>query len=315
MTQKQVELQKLILMEQEREKKDQMNLKTNQIIPKKMMNYPLSETMKSLEKELNLDIFLDDKDLKKKKKKYSSTKVKARNFLTNISYSGIKKVDYENRSFVIDIFAYLILYFNPYNVNEKFENETERDYVNILWSMMMPQNFYFFVSKEENFKLLNKKNAKFQDAVEVVTLFIEDDSNENVTQEIQYGILKQFLVKYIKMYQLIFANLFPKLFGKYDNRGIESNIEFNSFYSNYLNQKSLVDWQKNNQYWEEQERKVTASLEVNNNESLNEIDFNNVVEPKEEKFSLKKKKNEMKKRKLEEKLMENTEKMKKLKNK
>lgn len=181
--------------------------------------------------------------------------------------------------------------------------------------MMMPQNFYFFVSKEENFKLLNKRNAKFQDAVEVVTLFIEDDSNENVTQEIQYGILKQFLVKYIKMYQLIFAYLFPKLFGKYDNRGIESNIEFNSFYSNYLNQKSLVDWQKNNQYWEEQERKVTASLEVNNNESLNEIDFNNVVEPKEEKFSLKKKKNEMKKRKLEEKLMENTEKMKKLKNK
>ena len=258
--------------------------------------------MKSLEKELNLDIFLDDKDLKKKKKKYSSTKVKARNFLTNISYSGIKKVDYENRSFVIDIFAYLILYFNPYNVNEKFENETERDYVNILWSMMMPQNFYFFVSKEENFKLLNKKNAKFQDAVEVVTLFIEDDSNENVTQEIQYGILKQFLVKYIKMYQLIFAYLFPKLFGKYDNRGIESNIEFNSFYSNYLNQKSLVDWQKNNQYWEEQERKVTASLEVNNNESLNEIDFNNVVEPKEEKFSLKKKKKRNEKKEIRRKI-------------
>ena len=302
MTQKQVELQKLILMEQEREKKDQMNLKTNQIIPKKMMNYPLSETMKSLEKELNLDIFLDDKDLKKKKKKYSSTKVKARNFLTNISYSGIKKVDYENRSFVIDIFAYLILYFNPYNVNGKFENETERDYVNILWSMMMPQNFYFFVSKEENSKLLNKRNAKFQDAVEVVTLFIEDDSNENVTQEIQYGILKQFLVKYIKMYQLIFANLFPKLFGKYDNRGIESNIEFNSFYSNYLNQKSLVDWQKNNQYWEEQERKVTASLEVNNNESLNEIDFNNVDEPKEEKFSLKKKKKRNEKKEIRRKI-------------
>ena len=168
--------------------------------------------------------------------------------------------------------------------------------------MMMPQNFYFFVSKEENFKLLNKKNAKFQDAVEVVTLFIEDDSNENVTQEIQYGILKQFLVKYIKMYQLIFANLFPKLFGKYDNRGIESNIEFNSFYSNYLNQKSLVDWQKNNQYWEEQERKVTASLEVNNNESLNEIDFNNVVEPKEEKFSLKKKKKRNEKKEIRRKI-------------
>ena len=117
--------------------------------------------MNSLEKELNLDIFFSDKDLKKEKKKYSSTKVKARNFLTNISYTGIKETDYENRSFVIDIFAYLILYFNPYNVNGKSENESERDYVNILWTMMMPQNFYFFVSKEQNIKLLNKKNAKF----------------------------------------------------------------------------------------------------------------------------------------------------------
>ena len=69
--------------------------------------------MQSLEKELNLDIFLNDKDLKKQKKKYSSTKIKARNFLTNVSYSGVKNGDFENRSFVLDIFTYLILYFNP----------------------------------------------------------------------------------------------------------------------------------------------------------------------------------------------------------
>ena len=231
--------------------------------------------MNSLEKELNLDIFLSDKDLKKEKKKYSSTKVKARNFLTNISYTGIKKTDYENRSFVIDIFAYLILYFNPYNVNGKFENESERDYVNILWTMMMPQNFYFFVSKEENIKLLNKKNAKFQDAVEVVTLFIENADNENITQELQYNTLKQYLIKYIRMYQLIFSNLFPKFFGKFDNRGINSNIEFNSFYTSYLNQKSLIDWQKNNQYWEEQAKKTTPSLEVENN---NDDDDNSEIE-------------------------------------
>ena len=129
--------------------------------------------MNSLEKELNLDIFLSDKDLKKEKKKYSSTKVKARNFLTNISYNGLKQKDYENRSFVIDIFAYLILYFNPYNVNGKFETELERAYINILWSMLMPQNFYIFVSKKENIQLLNKKNAKFQDVVEVINFLLK----------------------------------------------------------------------------------------------------------------------------------------------
>ena len=132
MAQKQVELQKLILMEQEREK-EQATMELNQLLTTtKTTTYPLSETMKSLEKELNLDIFLSDKDLKKQKIKYISTKVKARNFLTNISYNGIKNKDYENRSFVIDIFAYLILYFNPYNINGKFETELERSYINIL---------------------------------------------------------------------------------------------------------------------------------------------------------------------------------------
>ena len=270
MTQKQLELQKLILMEQEREK-EQLKVESNQSLIPKKMTYPLLETMNSLEKELNLDIFLSDKDLKKEKKKYSSTKVKARNFLTNISYNGLKQKDYENRSFVIDIFAYLILYFNPYNVNGKFETELERAYINILWSMLMPQNFYIFVSKKENIQLLNKKNAKFQDAVEVIQLFIENAENENTTQEEQYDILKYYLTNYIKMYQFIFSNLFPKFFGKFDNRGIQNNIEFTSYYSTYLNQKNIIDWQINNQYWEEQAKKVKLNENDSNSNSDVEI--------------------------------------------
>ena len=272
--------------------------------------------MNSLEKELNLDIFLSDKDLKKEKKKYSSTKVKARNFLTNISYNGLKQKDYENRSFVIDIFAYLILYFNPYNVNGKFETELERAYINILWSMLMPQNFYIFVSKKENIQLLNKKNAKFQDAVEVIQLFIENAENENTTQEEQYDILKYYLTKYIKMYQFIFSNLFPKFFGKFDNRGIQNNIEFTSYYSTYLNQKNIIDWQINNQYWEEQAKKVKLNENDSNSNSDVEIIEKKKIkneDKEEEKRNIRKRKMETKKKSLEEKLRENTEKIKKLK--
>ena len=314
MTQKQLELQKLILMEQEREK-EQLKVESNQSLIPKKMTYPLLETMNSLEKELNLDIFLSDKDLKKEKKKYSSTKVKARNFLTNISYNGLKQKDYENRSFVIDIFAYLILYFNPYNVNGKFETELERAYINILWSMLMPQNFYIFVSKKENIQLLNKKNAKFQDAVEVIQLFIENAENENTTQEEQYDILKYYLTKYIKMYQFIFSTLFPKFFGKFDNRGIQNNIEFTSYYSTYLNQKNIIDWQINNQYWEEQAKKVKLNENDSNSNSDVEIIEKKIKneDKEEEKRNIRKRKMEAKKKSLEEKLRENTEKIKKLK--
>ena len=278
--------------------------------------------MKSLEKELSLDIFSDDKDLKKEKKKYSSTKVKARNFLTNISYNGIKTKDYENRTFVIDIFAYLILYFNPYNVNGKFETELERSYINILWSMLLPQNFYIFVAKKENIQLLNKKNAKFHDAVEIIKLYIENAEKENTTQEEQYNNLKIYLKKYIKMYQLIFSNLFPKYYSKFDSRGVENNIEFTSHYSNYLNQKNIIEWQRNNQYWEEKAKNNESSgveVEVIDSSKIKQeekkkksrkrkivntdIDFKLELDPEQEKnFYI-------------EKLKENDEKLKKTKKK
>ena len=276
--------------------------------------------MKSLEKELNLDIFSDDKDLKKQekkeKKKYSSTKVKARNFLTNISYNGIKSKDYENRTFVIDIFAYLILHFNPYNINGKFETDLERSYVNILWSQLLPQNFYIFVAKKENIQLLSKKNAKFQDAVEIIKLFIENADKENTTQEEQYNILKFYLTKYIKMYQFIFANLFPKYYSKFNGRGIENNIEFTSYYSNYLNQNNIIEWQKNNQFWEEQPKNIQNDLSDTSESDVEIIDIKKVKKEDEEDKKTQKRlerKREMLKQKkvLEEKLAENTEKLNK----
>ena len=276
--------------------------------------------MKSLEKELNLDIYLSDNDLKKQekkiKKKYSSTKVKARNFLTNISYNGIKNKDYENQTFVIDIFAYLILYFNPYAITGKFETDLERAYINILWTQLLPQSFYFFVSNKENIQILNKKNAKFQDAVEIVKLFIEA-TDANTTQESQYQLLQSFLKKYIKMYQFVFANLFPKYYSKFNSRGVENNIEFTSFYSNYLNGKNIIEWQKN-AVCEANSIPVNDYQDSESDSDVVVVDVKKVKKEEQEEANKQrrlKRKQEMQKqkKKLEEKLRENTEKMNKIK--
>ena len=269
--------------------------------------------MKSLEKELNRDIYSNDKEFlireRKEKKKYSSTKVKTRNFLTNISYNGIKNKDYENKTFVIDIFAYLILYFNPYSINGKFETEIERSYVNILWSQLLPQSFYTFVSKKDNIQILNKKNAKFQDAVEIVKLYTEIDS----LQEDKYHLLENYLRKYLIMYQFVFANLFPKYYGKFNNRGVKNNIEFNSIYENYFNETNGMNWQKN-------EFLEALPFPLHDEESDNEIHLEekktkkkNAEEEKKQKRI--KRKLEMQKQKefLEEKIKENTEKLYKIK--
>ena len=38
----------------------------------------------------------------KKRKKYSATKVKAKKFLTNISYKRLTEQDFQNKSFIVD---------------------------------------------------------------------------------------------------------------------------------------------------------------------------------------------------------------------
>ena len=274
--------------------------------------------------------------------RYSSTKVKVRNFLSNVSYNRVKKSDYQNRSFVIDCFSFLLLYLNPFYLERKFESVIERDYVNLLWSFMMPETLYNFICKEDNFKTLNKLKLKFHETNEIVKCFVEEDSSH-------FDILKDYLIKHARSYQFIYGNLFPRYFARIDDYGIQSKTNFNVFYKNYLNQKNIFEWRQNSFL-------TTLSEDTNNDNNNNSqpstpltmteindenIDFEKLkqikVEREEEeeeeeeeekvdkttKEQMKKKKNaekkrqkrQKKKRKLEEKLIENTEKFYKIKKK
>ena len=254
MTQKQVDLQKLLELEQQRHYQDFQVEESKAVVVN--IQDPLAETMKSLEKELNLDIFSSDNAIEKKitKKqrskspinKYSSTKVKARNFLSNVSYNRIKNSDYQNRSFIIDCFSFLLLYLNPFYLERKFESTIERDYVNELWSFLMPETLYNFTCRDDNFKTLNKLKLKFHHANEIVKLFIEDESLSS--QQQQFDILKDYLIKHAKSYQFIYGNLFPRCFARIDDYGIQSKTAFSVHYKNYLTQKSVFEWHQKNSF-------------------------------------------------------------------
>ena len=235
--------------------------------------------MKSLEKELDLGIFSSDKVIEKNKTKaeisrYSSSKVKARNFLTNVLYSGIKDKDYQNRSFLIDIFSFLILYLNPFYLERKFESIIERDYVNVLWSFLMPETLYNFICRDENVKTLNKIKLKFPHAIEIVKQFIEDESIG--TQEQQFNTLKEYLIKNAKIYQFIFGNLFPRCFARIDDYGIQSKTTFNFHYKNYLAGKSVFEWQQKNSILSSlNNENTTANLTPLNMTKLNDDNDDN----------------------------------------
>ena len=271
-------------------------------------------------KELNQNIFSDDKAIKN----YSNTKVKARNFLTNVSYNRISTADYKNNNFVIDCFTFLILYLNPFYLERKFEMITEREFINTLWAYLMPSGLYNHVIKNENMKTLNKIKVKYQHAKDIMIKFTQNDqSNLNV--------LSEFLEKNAIVYQFLFGNLFPKCFCRVNDYGIRAKTLFSTYYHNFNVQKNIINWQNNNLKEEPELMDYSITSPINLNDDNGDNNKENVdpekqkqqqeeKEKKKEKrklknAELKREKREAKKQKLMQQLNENTEKLKKLKKK
>ena len=273
-------------------------------------------------KELNQNIFSNDKAIKS----YNSSKVKARNFLTNVSYTRIATVDFKNQSFVIDCFTFMILYLNPFYLERKFEATVEREFVNVLWTMLMPSNLYNHITRDDNMKTLNKIKIKYQEAKDIMIAFLFNDP-ANIF------ILSGFLEKNAILYQFLFGNLFPKCYCRINDYGINAKTLFNSYYHNFKIQKNIIDWEN-----KQQEEYLKSSIEMTISDDENKENIKpkkeeqeqeqeqehkqKNEETKEKKLKrkikndeVKKQKREAKKQRLLEQLNENTEKMKKLKKK
>ena len=267
-------------------------------------------------KELNRNIFSDDKAIKN----YNNSKVKARNFLTNVSYTRITSSDYKNKNFVVDCFTFMIMYLNPFYLERKFESTIERDFVNVLWSYLMPNELYRHISGETNIKTLIKIKIKYQDAKDIMIAFLSNDPSNII-------VLSDFLQKNAILYQFLFANLFPKCFARINDYDINAKTLFNRYYRNFFVQRNTVsDW------LDEQSPDNMTSINDDSNISGNneniEIEKENIekeqdieIKKKEEKNRKRKIKNQerknekrdAKKQRLIEELNENTEKLKKLK--
>ena len=261
-------------------------------------------------KELNQNIFSDDNAIKK----YNNSKVKARNFLTNVSYNRITTADYKNNNFVVDCFTFMIVYLNPFYLERKFESAIERDFVNVLWNYLMPNQLYRHINEEAYIKTLIKIKVKYQDGKDIINAFLSEDP-------FNIDVLSDFLEKNAILYQFVFGNLFPKCFSRINDYGINAKTLFNRYYCNFHIQKNVINWAK------EQDSPLnmtTLNEEQKDNKENIEIKqetIENQQEKQEEKKrkhkikndERKKQKREAKKQRLLEQLNENTEKIKKLK--
>ena len=258
-------------------------------------------------KELNQNIFSDDKAIKN----YNNSKVKARNFLTNVSYNRITAADYKNKNFVIDCFTFMILYLNPFYLERKFETIVEREFVNVLWAFLMPNKLYVHIKGGDNMRTLNKIKIKYQDAKDIMIAFLSIDPANII-------ILSDFLNKNAILYQFLFGNLFPKCFCRINDYGINAKTLFNTYYyQNFQLQKNIINWQVKEEE-EEENRSPINMTTLNDDENKENIEIKKEKQVKKVKRKiqndeLKKQKREAKKQRLLEQLNENTEKLKNLK--
>ena len=316
MAQAEVEFQKLLSLEQERHSQEE-NLEEPKETTTTEISFPLEKTMK----ELNQNIFSDDKAIKS----YNNSKVKARNFLTNVSYNRITAADYKNKNFVIDCFTFMILYLNPFYLERKFESIIEREFVNVLWAFLMPNKLYVHITGNANMKTLNKIKIKYQDAKDIMIAFLFKDP-------FNIDVLSDFLEKNAILYQFLFGNLFPKCFCRINDYGINAKTLFNTYYQNFHVQKNMINWANEEKLHSSSSSPLNMMTALNEQEDFNENKEN--IEIKKENIEIKKEKQEEKKRKrkikneeikkekreakkqrLLEQLNENTEKIKKLKKK
>ena len=138
----------------------------------------LNTLMEGLESQLDPDLFQDDNDVQEKEKattKYSNTKVKTKNLLTNVSYRRNKPEDVEKTNFVINVFSFLTQNLNSTGLDRKLETPLERDYVKMIWDSCVPHEFTKFIYLNENFMELSQPHIIYPKANNIVVMFVEED--------------------------------------------------------------------------------------------------------------------------------------------
>ena len=121
------------------------NLDTDQNDLQKLMNTFSNE----IRSQPDLDFSTNDNDVhfkkestkKKRNTTHSSTKVKARNLLTNVGYRRFKSSDFSNYNFIVGILSIILQNFNPINIDRKVDSEDEQSMINFLWECCLPSDF------------------------------------------------------------------------------------------------------------------------------------------------------------------------------
>ena len=168
--------------------------------------------------------------------KYSPTRIKSRNFLSNISYSGINKNEFYNENFILDVYVLLVKNLNPFSLSGKITDKTKHKMVYMLWRECIPSDFYRYICEEKNFIYLNGRDVGQPGALEIVENFI-DQRKKNLR------MLQEYLAHYKDIFQYVYPHVFPEIYTSSEKRGSDLKSNFRIMFKAHRN-KMLVRQQQ-----------------------------------------------------------------------
>ena len=221
---------KTVMLDQEQEIDPWMQ--ESQPLPESGYNSPAEETTttdnsKSEEAEKSHDFYPTEKSITKREKvrytatriRYSPTRVKSRNFLSNISYNSISKADFYNENFILDVFILLVKNLNPFSLQRKISDKFKHEMIYMLWRECIPTAFYRFICQEENFRYLNSRDVSQPGVLEIVGKFVDEDKNN-------LRLLQQCLANYKDIFQYVYSCTYPEIYTMSEKRGIDMKSNF-----------------------------------------------------------------------------------------
>ena len=170
--------------------------------------------------------------------KYSPTRIKSRNFLSNIFYTGISKNGVYNENFILDVYELLVKNLNPFSLSRKITDKTKHEMVYMLWRECIPSEFYRYICEEKNFIYLNGRDVGQPGVLEIVGGFI-DGGKQNLR------LLQEHLARFKDFYQQVYSHVFPEIYTTSEKRGFDLKSNFHILFQSHrdkimMRQQSLA---------------------------------------------------------------------------
>ena len=200
-----------------------------------------------------------------KKRKYSTTKVKTRNILTNLSYTRVNNLDFDNYSYVLDILTFIVQYLNVFLLDIKLETELEKNMLLFIWQNCLPVKLTNFVSSENNYYTLTRNNLKFKDVHLIVQEYMSSDK-EN------YIEAKNMLKKNFDEIRFVFSNLFSKIYSRTNENGMQLKSKFDYSFSLWFSGSINLQKQQQQQQQKQQQHRGKNMDDYKNRVFINEFE-------------------------------------------